>query len=113
MILRRPARAYWTAGCLFYLAHVVAAFAFAYQWSHAVAVAETARQTKALFGLDWGGGIWFNYVFTVIWAGDALWWQLASNHYERRPAWIGKAVHLYMAWMFINGAIVVPVLRAI
>jgi hypothetical protein len=108
MIRRRPARVYWIVGCAFYLAHVAAAFHYAYHWSHAVAVQETARQTEALFGLNWGGGIWFNYAFTAIWTADAFWWLIAPGSRQSRPAWIDTAVHSFMAWMFVNGAIVFP-----
>jgi len=108
MIQGRAARLPWAAGCAFYLAHVAAAFNGAYRWSHAVAVQETARQTRDLFGLDWGGGIWFNYLFTAIWTAGAIWWLAAPASRALRPSWIGTAMHLYMAWMFINGAVVFP-----
>src|SRR5262245_48127869 len=48
----RIARLFWTAGCLFFLAHVVCAFHFVHSWSHDAAYAATARDTAALFGLD-------------------------------------------------------------
>jgi len=108
MIRRSPARAFWITGCVFYLAHVVAAFHYAYHWSHGFAVQETARQTRELFGLDWGGGIWFNYLFTVVWSADALWWLLRPKSRESRPKWLNASIHSYIAWMFINGAIVFP-----
>lgn len=108
LLLRRPARALWAAGCAFYLAHVAAAFHFSYQWSHAIAVRETARQTNDLFGLDWGGGVYFNYAFTAIWTADALQWLLAPRARESRPRWVGYVVHGFIAWMFLNGAIVFP-----
>ena len=62
---RKIARLGWTAACLCYLAHVYGAFAFMHGWSHASAYLETARQTQELFGLAWGGGIYFNYLFTL------------------------------------------------
>lgn len=103
-----PARQWWTAACVFYLLHVVAAFQFVYGWSHTAAVAETARQTEALFGLYWGGGVWFNYLFTALWVGDVLWWRLAVKSRATRPLWMDIWLHGYMAWMFFNGAIVFP-----
>jgi hypothetical protein len=108
LIRHRPARAFWAIGCALYLAHVVAAFQYAYHWSHAIAVQETARQTEALFGLNWGGGIWFNYAFTVIWTADSLWWLIAPKKRAARPNWLNTAIHSYLAWMFVNGAIVFP-----
>lgn len=108
IIRRRPARVYWTIGCAFYLAHVAAAFHYVYHWSHSVAVQETARQTQAIFGMNWGGGVWFNYAFTVIWSADAFWWLAAPKSRAARSAWLNTAIHSYLAWMFINGAIVFP-----
>ncbi|MBI2688847.1 MAG: hypothetical protein HYX27_21295 [Acidobacteria bacterium] len=108
IIRGRDARVLWTAGCASYLAHVAAAFQWVYGWSHAIAVRETARQTRELFGLDWGVGIWFNYAFTLVWLGDVLWWWIAPESRERRADWIGKTIHGYMVWMFLNGAVVFP-----
>jgi hypothetical protein len=97
----QPARArrLWISGCLFFLAHTVAAFHFHYQWSHRVAVTETARQTQALFGVDDGSGIYWNYVFTLVWIADVLFGQ------NKKP-WIAWCVHGFMGFMFFNGAIV-------
>src|SRR5258707_4655980 len=73
-LTRRPAPAKyaWTAGFLFYLVHVLAAFSAYHHWSHDAAYRETARQTDELFGIDWGGGLYFNYVFTAVLAGDVV-----------------------------------------
>jgi hypothetical protein len=103
---RPAARWAWTLGCAAYLAHVGCAFHFFHGWSHAAAYAETARRTQELFGLDWGGGLYFNYLFTAVWAGDVLWWWAAPGAYEARPRWLGAAVHGFMAFMAFNGAVV-------
>jgi len=99
-------RALWTAGMVVYLAHVSAAFHYVHGWSHGAAVAETARQTHALFGVDTGAGIWFNYVFTAVWAADAGWWWLDPGGYHRRRGQVSAAVHGFLAFMFFNGAVV-------
>lgn len=103
---RGAARVAWTAGLGFYLLHVAAAFQFHHQWSHAAAYRETARQTQALFGFDWGGGLWFNYVFTAVWAVDAAWLWMAQETYYRRSRALAVAIHGFLAFMFVNGAIV-------
>src|SRR5687767_9943408 len=71
---RRAARVVWTVGCVLFLAHVACAFHFAHGWSHADAYRQTARQTRELFGLDWGGGLYLNYLFTLAWVVDAGYW---------------------------------------
>lgn len=103
---QRRARLAWTAGCLLYLAHVCAAFQYFHDWSHAAAYAETARQTTELFGIEWGGGLFFNYVFTLVWVADAIWWWRGVAEYAQRPRWVSAAIHVFLAFMFFNGAVV-------
>lgn len=107
---RRPAagwaRSVWLLGALVYLGHVAAAFGFHHDWSHAAAYAHTAARTAALVGLDWGGGIWVNYAFTVIWVAEGLWWQLAPTHYAQRPPVLTTTVRGVFLFMILNGAVV-------
>ncbi len=100
------ARLAWTAGCLLYLAHVVCAFHFYHAWSHAAAYDETARRTEELFGLRSGGGLHLNYLFTLLWAGDVLWWWLAPASHEGRPRAAAWALHGYMAFLAFNATVV-------
>jgi hypothetical protein len=102
-----PARALWTAGCGLYLVHVVAAFQFVHGWSHTAAYLETARQTAETVGMNWGGGIYFNYGYTLIWVADvAWWWWRGLAGYRARPQWITLAVQGFFAFMFFNGTVV-------
>jgi hypothetical protein len=105
-VARRTARLLWTAGCFSYLAHVYGAFEYFHGWSHAAAYAETARQTAELFGLYWGGGLFFNYAFTIVWVADVIWSWRGLQTYERRSRWISAAMHAFLAFMFFNGAVV-------
>ena len=107
---RRPpggwAKPVWLLGAACYLAHVAAAFGTHHGWSHGVAYAYTAAQTEALFGLKWGGGLWVNYAFTLLWAGEGAWWTLAPASYARRaPTWT-TVVRSAFLFMIINGAVV-------
>jgi hypothetical protein len=102
----RAARLAWTAGCLLYLLHVYSAFEHFHGWSHGAAYAETARQTSELFGIHWGGGLFFNYLFTLVWLADAAWWWRGIEIYANRPRWISAAMHAFLAFMFFNGAVV-------
>ncbi|MEA3207020.1 MAG: hypothetical protein QOE70_77 [Chthoniobacter sp.] len=108
---RRPrwlagARRAWTCGCAFFLGHVACAFNYYHRWSHADAYQETARQTAAITGLHWGGGIFFNYLFAVAWVADLLWWWLAPESFLRRPARLAAVWHSFMFFMVFNGTIV-------
>ena len=107
---RRPAAAWarpvWLLGAAAYLAHVAAAFATHHGWSHAAAYEYTAARTEALSGLAWGGGLWANYAFTVLWVGEALWWQMwPESHAGRSRAW-KPAVRGAFLFMIVNGAVV-------
>ena len=102
---RRWARPVWLLGAACYLAHVAVAFGMHHGWSHAAAYAYTAQQTDALLGFDWGGGLWVNYAFTLLWAGEAVWWQALPESYARRaPVWT-PAVRGAFLFMILNGAV--------
>jgi len=60
----------WGVGLLIYWLHVAAAFAWIHDWSHQAAWQHTAEQTARLTGWHWGGGVWINYLFGLLWAGD-------------------------------------------
>ena len=98
----RQARLSWTAGFLCYLGHMAAAFAFHHGWSLDAAYRETARQTAELFGVDWGGGLYFNYVFTAVWGADVFWNWIDGS----RPKWVVVAIHAFLAFMWINATVV-------
>lgn len=109
----RGGRLVWTAGVVLYLAHVFCAFAYFYDWSHEIAYRETARQTLQLFGVNWGGGLYLNYAFTVLWTADCVWRWAGLVSYRMRPAAVSSVIHGFLAFMFVNGTVVVWILRAI
>jgi len=99
----------WTAGFVIFGLHVLAAFHFVHHGSHAAALQHTAEQTKELFGWNWGGGIWFNYLFLVLWGVDVLfgWIRIAStDSTARRFSKRSIAIHLYMAFIVLNATVV-------
>ena len=107
---RRPAAAWarpiWLLGAVVYLAHVASAFDTHHGWSHAAAYAYTAAQTEALVGLRWGGGLWVNYAFTAIWAGEGVWWQVWPAHHARRARIWTSVLRGIFLFMIANGAFV-------
>ena len=99
-------RTLWTAGAVLAITHSIAAFGVFHGWSHDAAYIATAQQTAALTGLRWGGGLYINYLFLFVWAGDAVWWWVSPRTYRRRPAPISWLVRGFLFFMFFNGAIV-------
>lgn len=102
----RWARLAWTAGCAVYLLHVGLAFHFLHGWSHSAAVAHTARRTYEVVGINWGGGIYINYAFTVLWVADVAWWWIRAARHETTPAAAYWSVHAVFAFMFLNATVV-------
>lgn len=96
----RSARWCWTLAWGAYLIHVVMAFHYFHDWSHAKAV-EHVEQTSGF-----GEGIYFSYLFTLLWTVDVMWWWLRPEHYATRSWWIDRGLHGYMAFIVFNGTVV-------
>lgn len=96
----------WLAGAFLSVVHTLCAFGFFHDWSHRLAVEDTARQTDDLLGFRFGGGLYFNYLFVAIWTVDSLWWIANPESYETRSSWIGFAVIGYLLFIAINGTTV-------
>ena len=103
----RAARLLWTLGCLLFLAHVAAAFHYFHDWSHDDAYRHTARQTGELVGQYWGGGLFLNYIFIVVWGADVVyWWRRGTGAYAARPRRVDVPLHAFMAFMAFNATVV-------
>jgi len=100
------ARRLFTLGAALYLGHVAGAFAVFHDWSHGAAYAETARQTAELTGLDWGGGLYVNYAFTLLWVAETVWWWASPHGYKNRPGALDVTVRAIFLFMIVNGAVV-------
>jgi len=103
---RRWMRYAWAAGAVLLLIHIGCAFHFQHHWSHADAITETARQTRELTGIDWGGGIYFNYLFAGVWLFDAIWWLVAQKSHRNRPYAVTIAIHAFMLFIVFNATVV-------
>ena len=103
---RARARLAWTFGCIFLLAHMCCAFSYYHGWSHVVAYRETARQTREMTGLDWGGGLFINYLFAAAWLADVLWWWRWPESHAHRSRMLTASWHGFFFFMVFNGAAV-------
>ncbi len=93
-------RRYWTGAWLVYLSHVIAAFAFHHDWSHAEAVEHVDRES------GFGDGIFVSYFFTLAWTLDVAWWWLRPSSYSHRSRWLGVALHSFFLFMIFNATVV-------
>jgi len=103
---QRIARIVWTLGGLAFLIHVASSFEVFYEWSHATALRETARQVAELTGRTSGVGLYLNYLFTLIWIADALWWWRDEAGYSRRSNAINLWIHGFFLFMIFNATVV-------
>jgi len=95
-----------TLGCAAFLAHVAFAFHFYHSWSHWKAYAHTARQTAEWFGWSWGGGLYFNYAFALLWVGEVVWSWASPISHRARSMWMTILVRVFFFFMMFNGAVV-------
>ena len=77
-----------------------------HDWNHAAAVASVSEASEALIGRPFGAGIWFNYALLIVWVFDAAWLWFGDRSYFRRPKALSYAIHGFIFFMMINGAIV-------
>lgn len=95
----------WSVAGILLGVHILVAFHFEHAWSHVAAYRHTARQTAATVGLNWGGGIYFNYAALGIWLADVI------LIWRRRGALLGSQrwrvfVDWFIAFMMINATVV-------
>jgi len=107
----------WTAGCCIFYLHLLAAFSLKFDWSHFAACEDTRRQTQELIGWNSGAGIWFNYLFAVLWPIDvAVLWsqrrrQQSITTAAQRPQqqWLNRwqlTFQVFFLFMVINATLV-------
>jgi hypothetical protein len=100
------ARCCWATACVSFLIHVGCAFYFYHSMSHLAAFRSTALRTREMLGFEFGYGVYFSYLFALIWAVDAGWWLLKPVSYVERSRWLHAGVHLYLFFIAFNGAVI-------
>ena len=100
-------RLIWTIAVASLIAHFISAFHFYHGWSHAAAYEDTARQTRELFGFNWGGGLFINYALLIVWILDiAWWWRSGLDSYRKRPWPLVVAWHGLLIFIIFNATVV-------
>lgn len=104
--LSKAFRWLWTTAFLLFLLHVAAAFHFVHRWSHQAAFDATAKETLDKMGFAYGTGVYFNYLFLLLWAIDLVWvWrpETLRNRTQKTLFYAGRAYLLFIAF---NGAVI-------
>ena len=96
----------WLTGAVMCTVHIVLAFAGRHAWSHGAAMRETARQTAAVYGINWGGGVYVNYLFLAAWLAEAWWWRMYPCQYFGRRAAITWSLRAFYFLIIMNAAVV-------
>lgn len=96
-------RAVWSAGCTLLAVHIAVAMHCEHGWSHTTALEHTAKQTQSVVGVNWGGGLYFNYGMLFLWAVDvALLWRQSFAQRHR----ISRLNEFVCAFMLLNATVV-------
>ena len=94
------------AGALLCVVHIVIAFGSRHHWSHDTAVEATARQTAAVYGVAWGGGVYVNYVFVTVWLMELWRWRTRPARYFTRSSAALWGVRAFFFVIIVNAAVV-------
>lgn len=105
-VARRFAWPLWFSGAILCALHIVIAFAGRHGWSHDAAVRDTARQTAAVYGIGWDGGIYVNYLFVAVWTIEAWWWRARPEQYFARPQALTWTLRIFYLVVIVNAAVV-------
>jgi hypothetical protein len=103
---QRSQRWLWTIACGLLWIHVACAFQFEHHWSHAAASLQTARETAAVTGLDWDGGLWINYALLLLWVADVAWWWISPVTFAARPAIVNRMWLGFLCFITLNATVV-------
>lgn len=105
--IERLARLVWTLGCVSLVFHFFFAFNFYHHWNQADAYSDTARQTAAVVGLDWGGGLYINYIILILWIADTTWWWMKGlEKYRSRSRYLTLAWQALLLFIVFNATVV-------
>jgi len=99
----------YAIGALLLVVHIVIAMDVAHNWSHQSSIAATARQTSAVYGLDWGGGVYANYAFVAVWLFEVWRWRRNSTPgapHVPRARTIVWTIRIFYLVMILNAAII-------
>jgi hypothetical protein len=99
----------FAAGCLLSVAHLAIAMGSVHGWNHQAAMDATARQTFAIYGLDWGGGVYVNYAFVALWVFEAWRWRTGRSGSQPRSRLAVWAVRIFFFVIILNAAVVFAV----
>jgi len=96
----------WSTACLFAAVHAYLALSDVHQWNHQHAFDHIANETERVLGFRFGYGVYFNYLFVIVWIADVIWLWSSPESYQNRSNRLSSAFHLFLILIMVNGAVV-------
>jgi hypothetical protein len=96
----------WLVGAVAAAIHSVGALVTFHHGSHNEALRATGEQTAELMGVSFAAGLYFNYVFVLVWLVDAVSRVLVPARYVACPVWLRRLVVGFLVFIAFNGAVV-------
>jgi hypothetical protein len=96
----------WFFGAINALVHSVGALLAFHGGSHQAALQATAAQTQELMGFSFGAGLYFNYVFVLIWLFDATARLIVPQSYSGWGLGYRGFVYGFLGFIAFNGTVV-------
>ncbi|MBM84159.1 MAG: hypothetical protein CMJ78_26695 [Planctomycetaceae bacterium] len=93
---QKASRMLWTLGLGSYIVHVLCAFHFEHDWSHSDAYEHTVCVTLDKVGWNTGIGLYFNYLFTLLWLADVIIWWKRPELRTPKVFWVLHAIYFFM-----------------
>ena len=94
------------SGAVLCVVHMLIAMQVFHAWDHRAAVAATAIQTAQIYGVNWGGGVYVNYVFAGVWTADALQRVISPASFARRSRALVWTLRAFYFLIIVNGAVI-------
>ena len=102
---RRWAWPVWALGAVLCAVHMLLAMGIRHGWSHQSALESTAAQTQAVYGLNWGGGVYVNYAFLAVWLAELIWWRASPATYLSRRSSATWSARIFYLIVLFNAAV--------
>lgn len=96
----------WAIACSLAAVHAYLALSDVHQWNHQHAFDHIANETERVLGFRFGYGVYFNYLFVIVWTADVIWLWTSPESYQNRSNRLSSAFHLFLILIMVNGAVV-------
>ena len=77
-----------------------------YAWNFDEAVRDTAAQAAVIYGVSWQGSLYVNYLFTLTWLAETVWWAASPRTYATRQAAVVWLSRLFYFVVIFNAIVV-------